>query len=160
MYKWYRIIITFRVQAQYQPKPGLLLVKIWFLLSFQTPSLLQFRECSKKMRRALITVWLLVEVILVIILCIIPLGRSQDLSGNWLAFVPLFSNLLLDLICDFQLFVILCIDGGSVLRAGIWTLSVHRGGIVHSEEELAELRVGDSLRVEDNQHGLGMTGFA
>jgi len=95
-----------------------------------------------------------------IVLCIIPLGRSEDLGGDGFAFVPLFSDFLLDFVCDFQLFVILCIDGGSVLRAGIWPLAVQRGGIVHSEEELAELRVGDSLRVEDNQHGLGVTSLA
>jgi len=112
------------------------------------------------MRRALIAVRPLVQVILVIILCIIPLSRSQDLSGDGFAFIPLISNLLLDFVCDFQLFVIFCIDCGSVLRAGIWTLPIQRGGIVHSEEELAELRVGDSLRVEDNQHGLGVTSLA
>ena len=63
--------------------------------------------------------------------------------GSDLAILPPF---LLYLLCDFLRYPLLLIvveeDGAAVLSAGIWTLPVQRGRIVHFVEEFEELPIG------------------
>ncbi len=77
-----------------------------------------------------------------IILGIPPLARRQDLRNN-LPLPPFLISQLRHFTCNTLLFRRVVEDSGPVLRAGIWTLTVGSGGVVHAVEEFEELAVGD-----------------
>lgn len=110
------------------------------------------------MRRAMIATRVDKEILLVVGLCIIPLSRTLDLGGDRFALVPLLCHLLFDFSCNLQLFIVLGVDGGAILRAGVCALAVQGCRVVHLEKVLDELTVGHSFRVEDDQQGFGVAG--
>jgi uncharacterized membrane protein len=113
--------------------------------------LLQLWKLPNKVRWTLVAMGRLRQIILVIVFCVIPLCGSLDLGRDGFTLVPLLSNLLLDLFSYAQLLVTLGEDGRAILSAGVGALSVQGGRVVHLEEKLAQLTVGDLLGVKDDQ---------
>src|SRR5882757_5800168 len=109
---------------------------------------------------AVITLRLLCQVFLVFLFRIIPLGGSPNLCCDGFAFIPLLSNLFLDFLGNFQLFVIFGKDRRAVLGASVCALPIQGSGIVHFEEVLDQLAIRDSVGVEDKQERFGVAGFA
>lgn len=95
------------------------------------------------------------EVELVILLGGPPLAGGGNLGDN-LALVPLLVCLCGDVAGNLFLLVVVEVDGGAVLGAGVGPLPVEGGGIVHAVEEFEELAVGDLGRVEDDLGGFGV----
>jgi predicted histidine transporter YuiF (NhaC family) len=60
-------------------------------------------QIPHKVRRTMITKWLLLQIILVIVLCIIPLRGFSNLRGYRLTFIPLLTDLFLDLFSNLYL---------------------------------------------------------
>ena len=91
-------------------------------------------------------------------LCIVPLCRAFDLGGDRFALVPLFSHLFFDFLGDLHLFIVLSVDGRAILCSSVCTLTIEGCRVVHLEEVLAQLTVGDSFRIKNDQKGLGVSG--
>lgn len=104
---------------------------------------------------ALIPVGVPLQVQLVVLLGGPPLAGGRNLGDN-LALPPLGVCLCGDVAGDALLLLVVEVDGGAVLRAGVWALAVEGCGIVHAVEELDELAVGDLGWVEDELCGLGV----
>ena len=97
------------------------------------------------------------EVQLVILLGGPPLACGGNLGDN-LALVPLVVCLCGDVAGNLFLLVVVEVDGGAVLGAGVGALLVEGGGIVHAVEEFEELAVGDLGWVEDDLGSFGVCG--
>ena len=95
------------------------------------------------MARALVSAWVFVQIELMVRLCIPPLTRRQDLGNNLPTLPPLLLNLLRDLLCLLLLLCIVIEDATSVLRSGVWSLTVVGCGIVHFVEEFDQCGVAD-----------------
>lgn len=107
------------------------------------------------MARALIPIGVPLQVQLVVLLGGPPLAGGRNLGDN-LALPPLGVCLFGDFAGDALLLVVVEVDGGAVLRAGVGSLAVEGCGVVHAVEELDELAVGDLGWVEDELCGLGV----
>lgn len=107
---------------------------------------------------ALVSARVIVQVQLMILLCIPPLSRRQDLSHN-AALPPLVVDLLGNLSRLLLLLGIVVEDCGAVLRAGVGPLAVGGGGVVHFVEEFEEGTVGYFLGVVDDLEGFGICGL-
>lgn len=108
------------------------------------------------MARALIAPGIVIEIQLMILLCIPPLSRRQDLGCN-AVLPPLLVRLLRDLFCRLLLFRVVVEDGAAVLRAAVGALLVLRGWVVHFIEEFEEGTVGNLVRVVYNLQCLSVT---
>lgn len=117
--------------------------------------LLQVLERSQEVTRALIPVRVSLQVQLVVLFSGPPLSGGRNLGDN-LALPPLGVCLFGDVAGDALLLLVVEVDGGAVLRAGVGALAVEGCGIVHAVEELDELAVGDLGWVEDDFCGLGV----
>jgi hypothetical protein len=128
-----------------------------FIHSF-TPYLIRQRgKTAQKVTRALISARVVVQVQLVVLLCVPPLSRRQNL-GHHAALPPLLVDLLGDVARLLLLLGVMVEDGGAVLRACVWTLAVRGGGVVHLVEEFEEGAVRDFLRVVDDLESFGVWG--
>jgi hypothetical protein len=105
-----------------------------------TTLICQRRETPQKVARALISPWVIIKVQLMILLCIPPLSRRQDLCDH-AALPPLLVDLLRDFPCLLFLLSVVVENGAAVLRTGIGTLTVRSCGIVHLVEEFEERAV-------------------
>ena len=93
-----------------------------------------------------------------IILSIEPLPRRRDLGRHLaLALVPLFADLLFDLLRHPQLLLVVGEDRATILRPRIHALPIQRRGVMHAEKELEQLSVTDFVRVEHDEQRLGMS---
>jgi hypothetical protein len=121
-----------------------------------TPYLIRQRgKTAQKVTRALVSARVVVQVQLVVLLCVPPLSRRQNL-GHYAALPPLLVDLLGDVARLLLLLGVVVEDGGAVLRACVWALAVRGGGVVHLVEEFEEGAVRDFLRVVDNLEGFGV----
>lgn len=126
---------------------------------FFTPLLfcpsLQILEWPQEVTRALIPIGVPLQVQLVVLLGGPPLAGGRNLGDN-LALPPLGVCPFGDVAGDALLLVVVEVDCGAVLRAGVGALAVEGCGVVHAVEELDELAVGDLGWVEDDFCGLGV----
>lgn len=90
--------------------------------------------------RALIPHWVVVEILLVVILCIIPGSSRLNLGDNGLAFwcKMLLLNSLRHLFGDLELFIGMGVDAGPVLGSLIISLPVLRRWVVSAVKMLNE----------------------
>ena len=123
-------------------------------LSSQLPPL-QRRELPQEMTRTFITPSVLVQILLMIILGVPPSARGQYLRND-LSLPPLLIHQFCNLPRDALLLRRMVKDARSVLRAGIRTLSVRRGGVVHLVKIFEEAAVGDLFRIERNLQCFGI----
>jgi hypothetical protein len=91
----------------------------------------------------------------VVIFCIPPLTRGQDLRNN-LPLPPLLIRLLRHIPRNTLLLGIMIEDSGSVLGARVWTLAVQGCWVMHLVEEFKQLAVCDLVRVECNLQSFGI----
>jgi hypothetical protein len=117
--------------------------------------LLQILEWSQEVARALIAVGVPLQVELVVLLGGPPLTGGRNL-GDDLALPPLGVCLFGDVAGDALLLLVVEVDGGAVLWAGVRALAVEGCGVVHAVEELDELAVGDLGWVKDDLCGLSV----
>ena len=110
------------------------------------------------MRRTMIPICVIEQILLMLVLGIIPLRRPLDLGCDRLAFIPLLADLLLNLLCNLQLVVVLRVDTAAVLCSTVRSLAVEGGGIVHLEEKFTQLAICHGVGVEDNQQRLRVPG--
>lgn len=98
---------------------------------------------SQKVRGALVSARVLVQVLLVILLGVVPDTDLGNLGDNVLALVVLLLNLSSDTLGDLLLLGRVVEDGRAVLSANIGSLAVGGGGVMHAVEELDKVGVVD-----------------
>jgi hypothetical protein len=103
--------------------------------------LIKIGELSQKVRGALVTTRVDVQILLVVGLCVPPLASGQDLGGNLALLPPLLLNLLCDFSCNLVLRVVVGEDAAAVLGANVRPLTVFGGGVVHLVEEFEQFLV-------------------
>ncbi len=107
------------------------------------------------MARALISAWVIVQILLMIRFRIPPLARRQNFRNN-LPLPPFLISQLSDLPRHTLLLLVVIKNPAAVLRAGIWALAVRGRRIVHLVEELEELAVSYLRGVVGNLQGFGI----
>lgn len=98
---------------------------------------------SQKVRGALITIRVLVQILLMISLRIEPLARRDNLGHNKLALVMLLLDFSSDPFGNLLLLGGMVKDGRAVLGADVGALGVEGGGVVHPVEEFDQVGVVD-----------------
>jgi hypothetical protein len=104
----------------------------------------------------------LLQILLVVLLGVIEragdrnLGRDRALPGPTKRVTIGGSHRFGDL----ALLIVRVVDRRPVLRADVVSLTHPLGGIVRFEKESHQLRVANLLRIKDDEHHFGMTGFA
>ena len=116
----------------------------------------QRREISQKVTRALIPIRINIQILLMIILCIPPLPRLQDLCRNLAALEPLFLHTLRHVPRNSLLLGVVVKNGATVLGADIGALTVGGCGVVHTVEKFEELAVCELVGVEYHLEGFGV----
>src|SRR3954465_16081757 len=109
-----------------------------------------------------VAVWVLAEILLVIILGVVELGRRTDLGCD--GPVALRFQRLLEgrfrFLRRLELLVAVAVERRAVLGAGVVALAHALRGIMAFPEHLEQLFVAHDLGIEDHQHDLGMVGEA
>ena len=85
-----------------------------------------------------------------------PLAGWYDLGSDLTILPPLLLHLLSDLLRYPLLLIIVEEDGATVLSAGIRSLPVQSGRIVHFVEEFEELTIGYLFGVKDDLERFGI----
>jgi hypothetical protein len=116
---------------------------------------LQVWETPEEMARALVSAWVIVQVLLVVVFGVPPLASRQHLGHNPVL-PPLLVYLGGDLLGDLLLLGVVREDARAVLRPDVRALAVCCGGVVHTVEELEQLLVGDLGRIVDDLRGFGV----
>jgi len=96
-------------------------------------------------RRTLVAIWVLVQVLLVVILCIEPFACGNNLGDDGLVLVALLLNFSSNRLGDLLLLGRMTKDGGAILCTDIRTLMVQGSRVMHPVKELDQDRVTDLL---------------
>lgn len=115
----------------------------------------QRREAAQKMRRALISARVLIQVQLVVCLGIPPFPGWQDL-GDHASLPPMLIHLLCDAPRLLLLGLVVVENSTSVLRSNVRALTVRGRRVVHLVEEFEDGAVGELLRVVDDLECFGV----
>lgn len=106
-----------------------------------------------------VTARILIQIQLMIRFGIPPLAGWYDLGSDLTILPPLLLHLLCDLLRYPLLLIIVEEDGATVLSAGIRTLPVQSGRVVHFVEEFEELTIGYLFGVKDDLERFGIYGI-
>jgi hypothetical protein len=112
-------------------------------------------EASQEVTRALVPARVVIQVQLVVLLCIPPLPRGQDLRHH-AALPPLLVDLFRNLARLLLLLGIVVENRAAVLATCVRALAVRRGRIVHFVEEFEEGAVCYFLGVVDYLERFGV----